>query len=83
MPTGVPVPEADFDLMDQDISTAPVTAQLVFQPGDVVSFCGEQATVVDNDGTKGWVAIDDVTYVRWRWKFEGAEVKLIKRKADQ
>ena len=57
-----------------------MSAETTFQPGDIVSFCEEEGTVVENNGNSGWVAIDDVTHVRWYWEFQGEPVKLIKRK---
>lgn len=51
-----------------------------FHPGDRVSYCGEEASVVTNDGNGGWVELTDVVRVYWRWNFGGEMVQLVKRK---
>ena len=49
-----------------------------FKPGDRVSFCGEEATVVENWGTDGYVEDDAGNRMRWYWEFQGEPVILVK-----
>ncbi len=49
-----------------------------FQPGDIVSFCGDEAVVVSNWGRSGTVCQGDQT-MEWQWVFEGEPVKLVRR----
>jgi len=46
----------------------------VFKIGDRVQFCGEQAVVVENFGSQGYVKTSDGQQVRWYWDFEGEPV---------
>ena len=55
---------------------------VVFEPGDRVSFCGEEATVVMNFGTQGVVEIPGEGKCTWYWTFQGERVipvALVKR----
>lgn len=49
-----------------------------FRAGDVVEYCGEQATVIANYGTSGVVEIEGQGRMSWYWKFDGADVTLVK-----
>jgi len=51
-----------------------------FKPGDKVEFCGIKAKVVSNYGSSGIVEVSGEGRMTWRWIFEGAKVKLVKRK---
>lgn len=52
-----------------------------FKPGDVVEYCGEQATVIANYGTSGTVEITGQGRMSWYWSFDGEPVKLVRRAA--
>lgn len=49
-----------------------------FKPGDRVSYCDEEATVVENYGNSGLVRFDDNTTCAWYWRFQGEAVILVK-----
>ena len=51
-----------------------------FKPGDRVSFCGEEAVVVENYGTQGIVEIPGEGRCKWYWVFQGEPVRLVKAK---
>jgi hypothetical protein len=51
----------------------------IFKPGDRVSYCGEEAVVVENYGDSGLVEIPGGGCMRWYWRFEGKAVKLVER----
>jgi hypothetical protein len=46
----------------------------VFQPGDKVSFCGDEATVVANHGSYGIVDMGGGEKYKWYWEFQGEPV---------
>src|SRR5271163_113100 len=52
----------------------------VFAPGDRVSFCGEEATVITNHGDQGQVDLakgrKPTEVCNWRWIFQGEPVIL-------
>jgi len=50
----------------------------VFKPGDRVSFCGEEATVVSNWGISGTVKDNTGTQMHWYWEFQGEPVVLVR-----
>src|SRR5271154_2567127 len=52
-----------------------------FKPGDKVEFCGIKAKVVSNYGSSGIVEVSGEGRMTWRWIFEGAKVKLVKKEA--
>ena len=52
-----------------------------FKRGDVVEYCGEQATVIANYGTSGTVEIVGQGRMSWYWNFDGEPVRLIKEAA--
>lgn len=52
-------------------NTCPVP---VFKPGDRVSFCGEEATVVQNFGSDGTVDLGGGQTCRWYWQFQDERV---------
>lgn len=58
----------------------------VFKPGDRVSFCGEEATVMENHGSQGVVDLGQSRlgggeFCKWYWEFQGEPVLFI-RSAD-
>jgi hypothetical protein len=53
-----------------------------FQPGDLVKFCGDEATVLSNYGDRGVVRLGSGQGTcRWHWSIFGESVKLV-RKGD-
>lgn len=55
----------------------------VFEPGDRVSFCGEEATVVTNYGDEGMVDLGGGQKCRWYWMFQGERVMPVKKEVTQ
>lgn len=54
--------------------------QADFQPGDVVEFCGDHATVIKNYGTSGLVDLGHGQgQCRWYWQFQDTPVTLVRR----
>lgn len=56
-----------------------VPLSVVFEPGDLVEYCGDRATVVSNHGTYGWVQFEWGGRAKWFWNFQGTPVTLVKR----
>lgn len=50
-----------------------------FKPGDRVSYCGDEATVVANWGGEGTVRDDAGNQMRWYWMFQGEPVRLVRK----
>ena len=50
-----------------------------FKPGDVVSFCGEEAVVVADHGDRGTVEMPGEGRMTWYWVFQGEPVRLVRR----
>lgn len=54
----------------------------VFQPGDRVSFCGEEATVIENHGDGGIVEVKGEGRMNWLWRFQGEHVMPVRETAQ-
>lgn len=48
-----------------------------FKPGELVEFCGDRATVVENHGSYGIVDQDGDRF-KWYWIFQGEPVKRVR-----
>lgn len=64
-----------LETFKQEHASCPVP---VFKPGDRVSFCGEEATVVSNYGSEGMVDLGGGQLCRWYWVFQGERVTPVK-----
>jgi hypothetical protein len=51
----------------------------VFKSGDRVSFCGEEATVMENHGSQGVVDLGGGQFCRWYWEFQGEPVIPVRK----
>jgi hypothetical protein len=52
--------------------------QQPFQPGDIIDFCGEHYTVLQNYGRSGMVQDAGGDLINpFYWKFDGAECRLV------
>ena len=54
-----------------------------FRPGDVVSYCGDEAVVVENHGDRGVVEMPpEGGRMTWHWVFQGEPVVLVRRAGE-